>query len=101
MQSELIKFRLRPEEKQLLTEAAERAGMTVSEMLRRAGRAAAAGRIAPRAALTDFALIRTAANRLASLADAPETDAAAITACIKATAEDLRAIAARHLANVR
>lgn len=99
--SELIKFRIRADEKQILSEAADRAGMTLSEMLRRAGRAAAAGRIAPRAVLTEFALIRTAANRLVSLAEAPETDAAALAACIKATAEDLRAIVARHLADVR
>ena len=99
--SELIKFRIRGDEKQVLSEAADRAGMTLSEMLRRAGRAAAAGRIAPRAVMTDFALIRTAANRLASLAEAADADSAAVLACMKATAEELRAIAARHLANVR
>ena len=69
--SELIKFRIRADEKQAFSEAADRAGMTLSEMLRRAGRAAAAGRIAPRAALTDFALIRTAANRLTTLVRLP------------------------------
>lgn len=100
MKSELVKFRIRAEEKEALSEAAERAGVTISELLRRAGRAAAAGRFAPRAVLREFVLIRTAANRLASLAETHDADPA-ITACMKATAEDLRAIAGRHLADLR
>jgi hypothetical protein len=83
VQNELIKFRVRADEKQILSEAVGKAGMTLSNMLRRTGRAAAAGRIAPRAVLTDLVLIRTAANRLASLANASEADPAAIVACIK------------------
>jgi len=49
VQNELIKFRVRADEKQILSEAVGKAGMTLSKMLRRTGRAAAAGRIAPRA----------------------------------------------------
>jgi len=101
MQSELIKFRVDAGDKELIAKAAAKAGTSVSELLRRAGRAAACGRIASRSVLSDLVLIRTAANRLTTLADAPDADPAAIAACVKATAEDLRAIAARHLANVR
>jgi uncharacterized protein (DUF1778 family) len=101
MRSELVKFRIRADDKRLLSEAADKAGVTLSEMLRRAGRAAAAGRIAPRAVLTDLVLIRTAANKLASLADTPDADPAVLVACAKSTADDLRTIATRHLANIR
>jgi len=101
MQSELIKFRVDAGDKELIAKAAAKAGMSVSELLRRAGRAAAYGRIASRSVLSDLVLIRTAANRLATLADAPDADPAAIAARVRATADDLRAIAARHLANVR
>jgi hypothetical protein len=51
--------------------------------------------------LSDLVLVRTAANRLATLVGAPDADPAVIAACVKETAEDLRAIAARHLANIR
>ena len=101
MQSDLIKFRVASGDKQLIANAATKAGTTVSEFLRRSGRAAASGRIASRSVLSDLVLIRTAANRLATLVDAPDADPAVIAASVKATAEDLRAIAARHLANIR
>ena len=100
MKSKLVKFRIRAEEKEALSEAADRAGVTISELLRRAGRAAAAGRFAPRGVLREFVLIRTAANRLASLAETHDANPT-VAACIKATAEDLRAIAGRHLADLR
>jgi hypothetical protein len=100
MKSKLVKFRIRAEEKEALSEAADRAGVTISELLRRAGRAAAAGRFAPRGVLSEFVLIRTAANRLASLAETHDANPT-VAACIKATAEDLRAIAGRHLADLR
>jgi uncharacterized protein (DUF1778 family) len=101
MQGGLIKFRVADGDKLLIANAAARTGTTVSELLRRAGRAAASGRIASRSVLSDLVLIRTAANRLATLVDAPDADPAVIAASVKATADDLRAIAARHLANVK
>ena len=101
MQSQWIKFRANDEQRSMLTHAARKAGMTVSELLRRAGRAAAAGRIASRPVLSDLVIIRSAANRLAALAENPETDPATMVEAVKAAADDLRAIAARHLANVR
>jgi uncharacterized protein (DUF1778 family) len=101
MQGGLIKFRVAAADKRLIAAAAARAGTTVSELLRRAGRAAASGRITSRPMLSDLVLVRTAANRLATLVEAPDADPAVIAACVKETVEDLRAIAARHLANVR
>ena len=101
MQGGLIKFRVAAADKRLIADAAARAGTTVSELLRRAGRAAASGRITSRPMLSDLVLVRTAANRLATLVEAPDADPAVIAACVKETAEDLRAIAARHLANIR
>jgi uncharacterized protein (DUF1778 family) len=90
MQGGLIKFRIAAGDKQLIANAATKAGTTVSELLRRAGRAAASGRIASRSVLSDLVLIRTAANRLATLMDTPNAEPAVIAACVKATAEDLR-----------
>jgi uncharacterized protein (DUF1778 family) len=101
MQGGLIKFRIDADGKAAIANAATKAGTTVSELLRRAARAAASGRIASRSVLTDLVAIRTAANRLAALAEAPDADPAAVAACVKATAEDLRVIAARHLATVK
>ncbi|MBN8986665.1 MAG: ribbon-helix-helix protein, CopG family [Rhizobiales bacterium] len=46
MKSRLVTFRIKAEKKEALGEAAERAGVTISELLRRAGRAT--GRFAPR-----------------------------------------------------
>lgn len=73
---ELIKFRIATDDKQVISDAADRAGVTVSELLRRAGRAAASGRIASRAVLMDLVSIRSAANRLATLADTPNVNPA-------------------------
>jgi uncharacterized protein (DUF1778 family) len=101
MQDGLIKFRIDADGKAAITNAATKAGTTVSELLRRAARASTSGRIASRSVLTDLVAVRTAANRLATLVDAPDGDPAALAACVKATAEDLRAIAARHLAIVK
>jgi hypothetical protein len=101
MQNELIKFRVAADDKLVINEAAGRAGLTVSELLRRAARAAASGRIASRAVLTDLVTIRTAANRLAALAETPNLDPRAMATAVKIAADDLRAITARHLATVK
>ena len=101
MASDIIKFRIDADEKQRIMKAAERAGISTSDLLRRAGRAAASGRIASRAVLSDLVLIRAAANRLAAMVDNPDTDPAAVAAGVKASVANFRQIAARHLGDVR
>jgi uncharacterized protein (DUF1778 family) len=100
MQS-VIKFRVGDDEKLMLANAAHQAGISISDLLRRAGRAAVAGRIASRPLLADLVSIRRAANRLAALADAPTADPTVMAAAVKSTADDLRAIAARHLSTIK
>lgn len=101
MQSALIEFRVADGDKQAIIIAANAAGMSVSELLRRACRAAASGRIASRSVLSDLVLVRSAANRLVALADKQSANPAAIIECVRATAEDLRTIAAKHLENAK
>lgn len=95
--SEVIKFRVATGEKLMFVNAARNSGTTLSDLLRRAGKAAIAGRIASRSVLTDLVYIRSMANRLDALATIPGGDPAEISAAIKNAAESLRAIAARHL----
>jgi hypothetical protein len=101
MPTDVIKFRIDSDEKQRIMKAAERAGISTSDLLRRAGRAAASGRIASRAVLLDLVSIRAAANRLAAMVDNPDADPAAVAAGVKAAVADFRQIAARHLGDVR
>jgi hypothetical protein len=63
MASEIIKFRVAAGEKLRFVNAAQTAGMTVSDLLRRAGKAAIAGRIASRPVLADLVYIRAMASR--------------------------------------
>ena len=81
--------------------AADRAGISTSDLLRRAGRAATSGRIASRSVLSDLVLVRATANRLAAVIDDPAADPAAVAASVKAAVDDFRRIAARHLRDVR
>lgn len=97
MPSEIIKFRVATGEKLQFANAAHDAGMTVSDLVRRAGKAAIAGRIASRSVLADLVHIRTMANHLDALCTVPAADPAEIVAEIKHAASSLRAIAARHL----
>jgi hypothetical protein len=97
MPSEIIKFRVAAGEKLLFVKAAQNAGLTLSDLLRRAGKAAIAGRIASRPILADLVHIRAMANHLDALCAAPGGDPAQIAAGIKCAAESLRTIAARHL----
>ncbi|MDA9442953.1 hypothetical protein XH98_28430 [Bradyrhizobium sp. CCBAU 51745] len=97
MESEVIKFRIARGDKTALFDAAEAAGMTVSDLMRRAGKAAIKGRIASRPILVDLAHVRSTANRLDALAAVTGGDVAKISAEIKAAAEALRVIVRRHL----
>ena len=100
MKSKLVKFRIRAEEKEALSEAADRAELRFPSFCD--AQAVPRLRAGLRRAefLREFVLIRTAANRLASLAETHDANPT-VAACIKATAEDLRAIAGRHLADLR
>ncbi len=100
MVTEFIKFRVDPDEKRRIMAAADRAGISASDLLRRASRAAVAGRIASRSVLSDLTIIRAAANRLAAMVESPDVDPA-IAAGVKAAVDDFREIAARHLRDVR
>ena len=97
MTSEIIKFRVARGEKTALSNAARLAGMTVSDLMRRAGKAAIKGRIASRPILVDLAHVRSTANRLDALAAIAGGDAVEISTEIKAAAEALRVIVRRHL----
>ncbi|SRR6266404_2968336 len=97
MTSEIIKFRVSAGQKEQFSEAARAAGMTISELLRRAAKAAVAGRIASRPVLADLAYLRSMANRLDVLAAVAGDDAVGISTEIKDAAETLRTIARRHL----
>lgn len=97
MATEIIKFRVPVGHKELFAKAAQDAGMTISELLRRAAKAAVAGRIASRPVLADLVYLRTMANHLDSLAAIAGNDAVGVSAAVKDAAETLRAITRRHL----
>lgn len=97
MASKIIKFRAPAGHKEDLSRAAQNAGMTVSELLRRAAKAAIAGRIASRPVLADLVHIRAMANHLDALCAVSSGEHAEIAVEIKNAAVSLRAIAARHL----
>ena len=97
MHSEIIKFRVPAGDKDLFVNAARDAKMTVSDLLRRAGKAAIKGRIASRPVLADLVHLRSVANRLDSIAEIAGGGTVHISIEIKAVAESLRIIARRHL----
>ena len=70
MSSVTIKFRIPAGDKDLLVNGANDAGTTLSDLLRRAGKAAVKGRIASRPLLADLVYLRSLANRLDSIAEA-------------------------------
>jgi hypothetical protein len=100
-QTALIKFRVTPDEKKSFVEAAREADVSVSSLLRRAGRAVISGRVASRSVLVDLVAVRTAANALAVVAADPAADPSHVANTAKSTADVLREIAARHLVHVR
>lgn len=100
-QTALIKFRVTPEEKDLLVEAARVAEVTVSSLLRRAGRAVIGGRVASTSILVDLVALRTVANALAVVASDPAVDRSHLASTAISTVDALREISGRHLADVR
>jgi hypothetical protein len=97
MPSDIIKFRVPAGDKDLFVNCARNAGMTVSDLLRRAGKAAINGRIASRPVLADLVHLRSVANRLDAIAEVAGGGAVEISTEIKAAAQSLRIIARRHL----
>lgn len=96
-QSELIRFRLTTAEKQQISAAALRAETSVSALVRRAARAAAAGRLADRQLLADLVSVRRIANHLLSLAENSVSVSPALADKLRQAVTDLRRIVARHL----
>lgn len=94
MPSETIKFRVPAGDKDLFVNAAKDAGTTVSDLLRRAGKAAIRGRVASRPLLADLVHLRSVANRLDSIAEVVRGSASIE---IKAAAGALRTIYHRHV----
>ncbi|MBR1217493.1 hypothetical protein JQ557_05815 [Bradyrhizobium sp. U87765 SZCCT0131] len=96
MASKIVKCRFPEADKEAVANAAKAGGVTVSDLLRRAAKAAVNGRIASRPILADLVHVRSLAHRLDSLAAVAGGDAR-VSAEIKAAAETLREIARRHL----
>lgn len=101
VQSAFIKFRVTVDEKRSIERAAAAADLTVSAVLRRAGRAVVAGRIPSRNVVADLVAMRYAANELAVLAENPNSNLNAVADAVRATAKEIHLIASRHLSNVR
>ena len=66
MATEIIKFRVPLGDKDVFADAAKAGGVTVSDLLRRAAKAAISGRIASRPVLADLVFVRSLAHRLAA-----------------------------------
>lgn len=96
-QNELIRFRVTTTEKGQIASAARRAETSVSALVRRAARDAAAGRPPDRNLLADLVAIRRTANALSSIVESAEGLPPAITDHVRAAASELRRIALRHL----
>jgi uncharacterized protein (DUF1778 family) len=101
VQSEVVKFRLTPAQKNCLTAAATQADTTVSSMVRRAALAAAEGRILGRNVRIDTVAMRSAANELAAAIDATAGDPDTGMMRVRAAAAELHRLAARQLAAAR
>lgn len=101
VQSEVVKFRLTPAQKNCLTAAATHADTTVSSMVRRAALAAAEGRILGRNVRIDTVAMRSAANELAAAIDATTGDPDPGMMRVRAAAAELHRLAARQLAAPR
>ncbi|MET4449499.1 hypothetical protein ABIB75_007813 [Bradyrhizobium sp. GM2.2] len=96
MPTEIIKFRVPTGDKDAFANAAKAGGVTLSDLLRRAAKAAITGRIASRSVLTDLIFVRSLSHRLDAVASIANSDPR-VSAEIKAAAASLRQIARRHL----
>jgi hypothetical protein len=96
-QNELIRFRLTATEKEQIASAARRAETSISALVRRAARDAAAGRPADRNFCADIVTIRRTANALLSVVENARGLPADLIGHVREAATDLRRIAARHI----
>lgn len=97
LQSEFVKFRLRPDQKLRLTQAAADGDTSVSAILRRAALAVAAGRPIPPPRRSDFVAMRMAANELVAALEETSANSAGTMARIRAAATRLHQLAAKQL----
>lgn len=97
-QNESIRFRLTAKEKEQIASAAHLAETSVSALVRRAARDAAASRPVDRTFLADLVAIRRTANSLMSIAEGKAELPSELIGQVRAAATDLHRIAARHLA---
>ena len=98
MQSQIVKFRIRPDLKVKLQAAAKGADTSVSAIVRRAALALAQGRTLAATNMADFVAMRTVANELAAAVDATAADPDGAAARIRSAAAELHRLAARQLA---
>ena len=97
LQSEFVKFRLRPDQKFRLTQAAVEGDTSVSEIVRRAALAVVAGRAIPTPRRSDFVAMRVAANALVAALEETSADPDGTMARIRAAATQLHRLAAQQL----
>jgi len=101
VQSDIVKFRIRPDLKSSLQAAARGADTSVSAIVRRAALAIAQGRMLTATNAADFVAMRAAANELAAAVDATAADPDGAATRIRAAAAELHRLAARQLAGRR
>jgi hypothetical protein len=101
VQSDIVKFRIRPDLKVTLQAAAKGADTSVSAIVRRAALALAQGRTFANANAADFVAMRAAANELTAAVDATALDPDGAANRIRAAAAELHRLAARQLAGRR
>jgi hypothetical protein len=101
LQSQFVKFRIRPDQKLKLAQAAAAGDTSVSAIVRRAALAIAEGRTFNSGGRTDLAAMRSAANELAAAVQATHADPDVSMARIRAAADELHRLAARQLAGIR
>lgn len=101
MQSQFIKFRIRPDLKNKLQAAAKHSDTSVSVIVRRAALALAEGRALKPANVADFVAMRSAANELSAAVEATLADPVGSQTRIRAAAAELHRLAARQLESAR
>lgn len=103
MQTDFVKFRIAPDLKEKLREAAEGRDTSISAIVRHAAVAVAEGRTLKPANLADFVAMRSAANELAAVVGATSstTDPDGAGERIRSLAAELHRLAARQLVKPR
>jgi hypothetical protein len=97
LQTEFVKFRLRPDQKVRLMQAAADGDTSVSAILRRAALAVSAERAIGAPRRSDLVAMRVVANELAAAVEATTADPDGTMARIRTAAKELHRLAARQL----